>query len=128
MKKIKIHFYYLKKRIKLYFLRKKLRTSDKGFYMVNYIINKYLLQVAPDDYNKEYEESINREIEALQKIFFELSPDSTPEEIRQDAAFSVVVRLIYFAPNEMREKIYTTLQGWEYLPLLKEYVKSGVTI
>lgn len=130
MKRIRYYFYYIKKRIKLYFIRKKLKTSDKGLYAAYYLINKYLLGITPDDYNQDYEERVDLELNLLiqNHIFERLAPDSTPEENRRDAAFAAAVRLTYFASPEMREKIYESMKDWDCLSTFKQYVELGVTI
>lgn len=130
MKRIKYYFYYIKKRIMLYFLKRKITTSDKGLYAAYYIINKYLTQISPDDYNQNYEIRVDLELENLNRhhVFERLAPDSTPEENRRDAAFAAAVRLTYFASPEMREKIYESMKNWDNLSLFKQYVELGVTI
>lgn len=122
-KKIRTWYIYLRNQL----LRLKKHTSLQGQYCAYYLLDKYFLGTNTDNYIQQYENIVENMIETLMirsNIFVQFQMQPT----RAVAAFFVLVRLVFFAPKNMRETIYEYGKDWKDIQILYQYVTRGIII
>ena len=122
-------FKKLQQKFNVWHARKTTVISEKGQYAAYYIMDKYLLKTNPDNYIATYEDELINIVEKKMIMvgFFEHFDVLEEPEVRHNiAAFFALVKLLIFASDEEREKMYEYLKDYENLFMLKEYVRRNI--
>ena len=117
---------------KLY--KPKYKLTARGIYLCNYLIEKYINETRPDDYNQDYEEIVDKKLTYIKSTpFFNHFKDKNeeiveiPESDKRDfAAQMVIVGMLYSCREEDRNKIYQYITDEHALELIKKCIEKGL--
>lgn len=117
---------------KLY--KPKHKLTARGIYLCNYLVEKYINETRPDDYNQDYEEMVDKTLAHIKSTpFFNRFKDKNGEvteipesDKREFAALMVIVRMLYLCREEDRNKIYQYIADEHALKLIKGCIKEGM--
>ena len=117
---------------KLY--KPKYKLTARGIYLCNYLIEKYINETRPDDYNQDYEEMVDKKLTYIKSTpFFNHFKDKNEEIVeipesdkRAFAAQMVIVGMLYSCREEDRNKIYQYITDEHALELIKKCVEKGL--
>lgn len=110
------------------------QLTSRGLYACYYIVEKYINEMQPNDFNQNYEEMIDKKLETIEKTSFFYSfknEDGSAAQIsgsdkRDFAAQMVVAAMLYFCGEKDREKVYSYIEDEHALELIKGCIKEGL--
>ena len=110
------------------------QLTARGLYACYYIIEKYINEMQPNDFNQDYEEMIDKKLEIIEKTSFFYSfknEDGSAAQIsdfdkRNFAARMVIAAMLYFCGEKDRERVYSYIENEHALELIKGCIKEGL--
>lgn len=110
------------------------QLTARGLYACYYIVEKYINEMQPNDFNQDYEEMIDKKLETIEKTSFFYSfknEDGSAEQIsdsdkRDFAAQMVIAAMLYLCNEKDRETVYGYIKNDRALELIKGCIKEGL--
>lgn len=110
------------------------QLTARGLYACYYIVEKYINEMQPNDFNQDYEEMIDKKLATIEKTAFFYSfknEDGSTKQIsdsdkRDFAAQMVVVAMLYLCGEKDRETVYGYIKNDRALELIKGCIKEGL--
>ena len=131
MRKLLYHFlHWIHNKI----YRPRHQLTARGLYACYYIIEKYINETRPNDFNQDYEEMIDKKLATIEKTsFFSRFKDKEgnaveiSDSVKRDfAARMVIVAMLYFCCEKDKETVYGYIKNDHALELIKGCIKEGL--